>query len=160
MQSPLETPVQALRNTRLVEEICAMDRSKHSISPHDLYARLGSESAPIVVDVRRPLIWPGWTSLLSLPAGTGPMSEMGQSRRFGDVRVTSALPLKADIHRRSRHVSNVPLATSQSKARLRQHPTSWHSRAGGGAVHSIKLGQRRSTSVLKRKTPGRLCGGL
>jgi rhodanese-related sulfurtransferase len=30
-----------------------MDRSKHSISPHDLYARLGSETAPIVVDVRR-----------------------------------------------------------------------------------------------------------
>src|SRR5260370_26516209 len=37
-----------------------------------------------------------------------PMSDMGQSRRFGDVRVTSAAPLKADIHRRSRHVSNVP----------------------------------------------------
>ena len=30
-----------------------MDQSKHSISPHDLYARLGSEAAPIVVDVRR-----------------------------------------------------------------------------------------------------------
>ena len=29
-----------------------MDRSKLSISPHDLYARLGSESAPIIVDVR------------------------------------------------------------------------------------------------------------
>jgi rhodanese-related sulfurtransferase len=53
MQSPLETPVQALRNTRLVEEICAMDQSKHSISPHDLYARLGSDATPIVVDVRR-----------------------------------------------------------------------------------------------------------
>jgi rhodanese-related sulfurtransferase len=53
MQSPLETPVQALRNTRLVEKICAMDRSRHSISPHDLYARLGSDAAPIIVDVRR-----------------------------------------------------------------------------------------------------------
>ncbi len=40
----------------------------------------------------------------------GPMSEMGQKRRFGDVRVTSALPLKADIHRTGRHVSNVPQA--------------------------------------------------
>jgi rhodanese-related sulfurtransferase len=30
-----------------------MDDRKHSISPHDLYARLGSEAAPIVVDVRR-----------------------------------------------------------------------------------------------------------
>ena len=38
------------------------------------------------------------------------MSDMGQSRRFGDVRVTSAAPLKADIHRSSRHVSNVPKA--------------------------------------------------
>src|SRR5260221_12469453 len=72
----------------------------------------------------------------------------------------SALPLKADMTLRTPYVRFVPLATSQSKARLRQHPTSWHSRAGGGAVHSIKLGQRRSTSVLKRKTPGRLCGGV
>ena len=30
-----------------------MDYGKHSISPHDLYARLGSEAAPIIVDVRR-----------------------------------------------------------------------------------------------------------
>jgi hypothetical protein len=32
----------------------------------------------------------------------------GQKRRFVDVGLTSALPLKADIHRRGRHVSNVP----------------------------------------------------
>ena len=30
-----------------------MDRDKHSISPQDLYARLGSDAAPIVIDVRR-----------------------------------------------------------------------------------------------------------
>jgi hypothetical protein len=30
-----------------------MDDGKHSISPHDLYARLGSEAAPIIVDMRR-----------------------------------------------------------------------------------------------------------
>jgi rhodanese-related sulfurtransferase len=30
-----------------------MDRSNHSISSRDLYERLGSEAAPIVVDVRR-----------------------------------------------------------------------------------------------------------
>jgi hypothetical protein len=36
------------------------------------------------------------------------MSQLGQKRRFGDVRVTSVLPLKADIHRKSRHVSKVP----------------------------------------------------
>jgi hypothetical protein len=33
---------------------------------------------------------------------------MGQKRRFGDVRATSALPPKTDIHRERRHVSKVP----------------------------------------------------
>jgi hypothetical protein len=36
------------------------------------------------------------------------MSVVGQKRRFGDVSVTSALPPKADIHRKGWHVSNVP----------------------------------------------------
>ena len=36
------------------------------------------------------------------------MSHMGQKRRFGDVGATSALPPKADIHCKDRHVSNVP----------------------------------------------------
>ncbi|SRR5438876_6197312 len=39
-----------------------------------------------------------------------PVSDMGQKRRFGDVRATSALPLKADIDRKGRHVSKVPEA--------------------------------------------------
>src|SRR6266852_2421506 len=43
-----------------------------------------------------------------------PMSDMGQSRRFVDVHVTSAAPLKANIHRRSRHVSNVPTGDSST----------------------------------------------
>jgi rhodanese-related sulfurtransferase len=30
-----------------------MDGHSHSISPHDLYAKLGSDSAPVVIDVRR-----------------------------------------------------------------------------------------------------------
>jgi len=34
------------------------------------------------------------------------MSELGQSRQFGDVRATSALPPKTDICRKRRHVSN------------------------------------------------------
>jgi hypothetical protein len=38
------------------------------------------------------------------------MSAQGHSRRFGDVRVTSALPLKADLHRQGQHVRNVPAA--------------------------------------------------
>jgi hypothetical protein len=33
------------------------------------------------------------------------MSQLGQEQRFGSVRVTSALPLKADIHRKFRDVS-------------------------------------------------------
>src|SRR6266849_4028969 len=39
------------------------------------------------------------------PAMTAP----GQSRRFNDVRVTSALPLIADLRRKDRHVRKVPL---------------------------------------------------
>src|SRR6266446_491693 len=35
---------------------------------------------------------------------------LGQKRRFGDVRLTSALPLKADIHNKGRLVRKVPLA--------------------------------------------------
>jgi len=34
----------------------------------------------------------------------------GHSGRFGDVLVTSGLALKADIHRKGRHVSKVPKA--------------------------------------------------
>jgi len=37
------------------------------------------------------------------------MPAMGQSRRFGDVRASSALALKADIHHKARHVSKVPI---------------------------------------------------
>jgi hypothetical protein len=43
----------------------------------------------------------------------GNMSASGQKRQFGDVSITSALPLKADIHRKGRHVSNVPQAEVQ-----------------------------------------------
>src|SRR3981189_1093661 len=38
------------------------------------------------------------------------MTAKGQSRRFGDVRASSALALKADIHHKARHVSKVPCA--------------------------------------------------
>src|SRR5229473_3637719 len=36
------------------------------------------------------------------------MSAVGLSRRFGDARVTSALPPKADIHHEALHVRKVP----------------------------------------------------
>ena len=42
-----------------------MDQSKHSISPHALYARLGSEAAPIIVDVRRDADFAGAERLLA-----------------------------------------------------------------------------------------------
>jgi hypothetical protein len=38
------------------------------------------------------------------------MTGLGQSRRFDDVRVTSALPLIADLRRKDRHVRNVPIS--------------------------------------------------
>jgi hypothetical protein len=37
-----------------------------------------------------------------------PNARFGKKRRFGDVHVPSALPLKADILRKGRHVSKVP----------------------------------------------------
>src|SRR6267378_2866582 len=42
-----------------------MDQSKHSISPDALYARLGSEAAPIIVDVRRDADFAGADTLLA-----------------------------------------------------------------------------------------------
>jgi hypothetical protein len=38
------------------------------------------------------------------------MSPLRHSRRFGDVRASSALAMKADIHHKARHVSKVPRA--------------------------------------------------
>jgi rhodanese-related sulfurtransferase len=42
-----------------------MDHRKHLISPHDLYARLGSEAAPIIIDVRRDADFVGADTLLA-----------------------------------------------------------------------------------------------
>src|SRR5258708_7795249 len=42
-----------------------MDDRKHSISPNALYARLGSESAPIIVDVRRDADFAGADTLVA-----------------------------------------------------------------------------------------------
>src|ERR1700737_2769887 len=61
------------------------------------------------------------------------MSLMGQSRRFGDVRVASALPLKADIQREGRHVSKVPKTDScrSATAALFDHLVGAEQQAGG-----------------------------
>jgi hypothetical protein len=48
-----------------------------------------------------------------------PMSQLGHSRQFGDVPVTSASPPKADIHREVRHVRLVPTSEA-TDARLRE----------------------------------------
>jgi hypothetical protein len=42
-----------------------MDQSKHSISRNDLYARLGSNAAPIIVDVRRDADFAGADTLVA-----------------------------------------------------------------------------------------------
>ena len=42
-----------------------MDDRKHSISPDTLYARLGSDAAPIIVDVRRDADFAGAETLLA-----------------------------------------------------------------------------------------------
>src|SRR5258705_4585486 len=41
-----------------------MDQSKHSISPNELYARLGNDAAPIIVDVRRETDFAGADTLV------------------------------------------------------------------------------------------------
>src|ERR1019366_7669603 len=59
-----------------------------------------------------------------VPTGTSlpPFVRSGQSRHFGDVRVTSALPAKTDIHSEGWHVSKVPSAevTAFIQSRLRR----------------------------------------
>jgi hypothetical protein len=57
------------------------------------------------------------------------MSALGQSRRFNDVRVTSALPLIADLCRKDRHVRKVPMNEPASAGRA------------GGAVGRLRLPQ-------------------
>jgi hypothetical protein len=42
-----------------------MDQSKHSISPNELYARLGTDAAPIIVDVRRETDFAGADTLVA-----------------------------------------------------------------------------------------------
>ncbi len=46
------------------------------------------------------------------------MTALGQKQRSRDVRVTSALPLKGDIHRKVRHFSKVPEADMKAKLSL------------------------------------------
>lgn len=51
-----------------------MDRTNHSISPQDLYARIGSEAAPIIVDVRRDTDFAGADKLVAAAIHRSPDS--------------------------------------------------------------------------------------
>jgi hypothetical protein len=44
------------------------------------------------------------------PGASGSWSAVGQTRRFDDVRVTSAFPLIADVRQKARQVRNVPIS--------------------------------------------------
>src|SRR5205823_7123248 len=52
LQTPRQAaPVQVLRNSR--REECALMDGQISISPQELYAAIGTASAPVLIDVRR-----------------------------------------------------------------------------------------------------------
>src|ERR1700736_5496139 len=69
------------------------------------------------------------------------MSVPGQKRRFGDVRATSALPPKTDIHREGRHVSKVP---TRDIARLPRERAP-RKRGAPGANSQALIGSTRFT---------------
>src|ERR1700726_2677969 len=81
-----------------------MDDRKHSISPDILYARLGSDAAPIIVDVRRDADFAGAETLLAdafhrsrTPSNNGkPICRAGarsSPTAFTDVKSAKAWPL-------------------------------------------------------------------
>ena len=78
---------------------------------------------------------------------------MGQKRRFGDVRGTSALPLKADIHGQVRHVSKVPQPDSCAAAKAPCGITS--SARAGNAAH--RLSRRGGAGGVPRRTRRGAC---
>src|SRR5215213_5826283 len=65
-QAPRQTGshVQALCNTRSSRRL-RMDGQQPSISPTDLYTRLGTASAPLVIDVRRAAAFEAADSLIA-----------------------------------------------------------------------------------------------
>ena len=72
-----------------------MDDRKHSISPDDLYARLGSEAAPIIVDVRRDADFAGADTLVAdeanfLEGGIARWTEKGMPTRRNTGRLRAS----------------------------------------------------------------------
>jgi hypothetical protein len=63
------------------------------------------------------------------------MSEIGQKRRFGNVRIISALPPEADIHHKGRHVSKVPRRDIEHASARKEKPP-----VGGFSIQTDDLG--------------------
>ncbi len=81
------------------------------------------------------------------------MSPLGHSLQFGDVRVDSALPLKSDIQRKSRHVSNVPKAEVAQLIRPPQRCEKkvWHA-AGALLIRPNNMGTGSDPDVPPQVT--------
>src|ERR1700730_14291261 len=83
---------------------------------------------PIVNPVVRMSEKVAWTRARPQDQRSCPMSGWGQSRRFGDVRITSAFPLIADVRQKGWQVRKVPKTevedSIRSKAEL-QRRSSW-----------------------------------
>src|SRR5712691_11955724 len=83
------------------------------------------------------------------------MSEVGQKRRFRDVRVASALPLKADIERKGRHVSNVPMVLQKSFCGMGlKFSEAWARRLNND------VGDHVATRQTHRRVWQRVCGSI
>jgi hypothetical protein len=74
------------------------------------------------------------------------MSQLGHSRRFGDVRVMSAFPLIATEPQTSRHVSKVPI--SEVSRRLGTFPErAIDSRDRRGRTSAVSIGCSKARST-------------
>jgi hypothetical protein len=74
------------------------------------------------------------------------MSELGQSRRFGDVRVTSAFPLIADVRQRGRQVRKVPKSDIDARYSTTWSRKSWKR----NSTHQKIFGPGSLTDWLRR----------
>jgi hypothetical protein len=77
-----------------------MERSKSSISPDALYARLGSEAAPIIVDVRRDADFSCADRLMAEAVRCSPDSVEVERPRAGTCSRPSPANRLMDQHRR------------------------------------------------------------
>jgi hypothetical protein len=85
--------------------------------------------------------------------GLGPMSQLGQSRRFDGTSTTSGLPQLADIFRGRRHVSKVPIPELRVSviARLTEALTHLARALSPSMVASASPGRHRTCSGPARQ---------